>query len=1082
MRRNVIVLALVLAVWLANGAYARTFTDTTGTKFAQAVGELSDLGIITGDPGGTFRPADAVTRAEMAAIILRALGLESQAQGLTQAAAVFRDVRPGLWYSGYVALANQLGIVKGYVDGTFRPDAKVQYQEAITMLLRAVHRQAEADALAPWPAGYILLASQLGITNETNFANGQNASRGDVALMTYAVVYNVADATTNTTLAASVFHKTLPGPEIQLAGVRDGETYTSPVTPSWVATVPVAATLSRNGGPASVWFSGTTIRQGGSYVLTLTATQNGRTTTKSVSFVLDVWGQAAQIVLSGPTSVVANGQTKLQLTATVVDRDQNRVKDYTGQLQIAKITDGGAVDLPLDTTAAAAGGVATFTLTASTLPDATDTLQVTDTAGRLRSATFRITSVEPLPTSITVQADRPELSADGTSIANITATLVDQAGAPIVNATYPITLHISGAGTWADGTSQDIVPYTVNGTATAHVLSVYGQEGTVVVTASAAGVAAGSTSITTHVTGAPTAIELVADSTTLAADGTPAAYVRMQARVRDSHGHLVTGPAGAMSIYLDSTNRDEVGFFLDNTGDVFVGAGVLSVNTDRGVATFYAGARGTKLGPVTVSATGGQASHLTGASKTVTLVAGAPAAMSFMSLDRNDPNLGTVPITLSVANESFPFQVQVTDAVGNPVARAGIPVSFTVTDAAGDLPGSPGYSNQGRGTASPATAMTDANGQAGTSLTLQTYMSDRYVLVASADLNGDGTAETARTRTINVTDASVAAKVVLYLSSTPPNMGTNGQLDLRSLHQVSSYIAGGDPVYFVARVTDMNNNPVAAGGMVAFYVNDRYYGDDTTGSTGIPGVACVEFTGMSGLGTGAVTVRAVAASSPLAAPATHQLSIMAGRPASLTFSGQLWGTRIVRAGSVVPVTIQMLDEAGNPTVADTAYTLSLSSAAGDFRATPDGATLAQVTFPRGLGSMTVYIALRSVGSQTITVTNSTPGALGYGPFRSDTFDVAAAASVNWVLLSFRNTVGASTVDTIYGSTGAVIGYNQLPPKVQVWNGNTFVSEVTVATAGSFSIYIGEAPQGSAWTVRVYDNYGNLADERTLEAP
>jgi len=250
-------------------AYGKTFTDTTGTKFANVVGDLSDLGIIAGDPGGTFRPYDPVTRAEMTAIILRSMGLETQAQGLTLQPAGFSDVRPGQWYNGYVALAAQLGIVMGYPDGTFRPNAQVQYQEVIAMLLRAVHRRTQAEALGPWPTGYIILATQLGITNSTSFMTGRPAIRGDVALMTHATVYTLTDPSTSTTLAESVFHISQKGPDIQVAGVKDGETYTSPVTPAWVSTAPVAATLSRNGGPASVFFSGTTIDQGGSYVLTL---------------------------------------------------------------------------------------------------------------------------------------------------------------------------------------------------------------------------------------------------------------------------------------------------------------------------------------------------------------------------------------------------------------------------------------------------------------------------------------------------------------------------------------------------------------------------------------------------------------------------------------------------------------------------------------------------------------------------------------------------------------------------------------------------------------------------------------------
>ena len=71
-------LALVLALTLALGTFslaAAAPPDVEGTKFEDAVARLVNLGIISGFPDGTYKPGEAVTRAQFAKIIAAALGL-----------------------------------------------------------------------------------------------------------------------------------------------------------------------------------------------------------------------------------------------------------------------------------------------------------------------------------------------------------------------------------------------------------------------------------------------------------------------------------------------------------------------------------------------------------------------------------------------------------------------------------------------------------------------------------------------------------------------------------------------------------------------------------------------------------------------------------------------------------------------------------------------------------------------------------------------------------------------------------------------------------------------------------------------
>jgi S-layer homology domain. len=70
-----------------------------------------------------------VTRAEFAAIVVRALGLPN-----VDHAANFADVEPQAWYAKEVAALRQFGIVSGYEDGPFRPYRKITRQEEMVMI------------------------------------------------------------------------------------------------------------------------------------------------------------------------------------------------------------------------------------------------------------------------------------------------------------------------------------------------------------------------------------------------------------------------------------------------------------------------------------------------------------------------------------------------------------------------------------------------------------------------------------------------------------------------------------------------------------------------------------------------------------------------------------------------------------------------------------------------------------------------------------------------------------------------------------------------------------------------------------
>jgi len=178
--RKVLSFVLVLSLVLGSFgmAFAAPLSDMAGEKSEDAVSVLTQLGVVSGYPDGTYKPGNIVTRAEMAVIVVRALGLADYAIGTSN----FSDMG-GHWSNPYVAYATSLGVIAGYPDGTFKPDKTVSYDEAATMLVAALGYTPDS-LTGTWPANYVVKAQALGILKGIK-AGAAGANRGDIALMAF---------------------------------------------------------------------------------------------------------------------------------------------------------------------------------------------------------------------------------------------------------------------------------------------------------------------------------------------------------------------------------------------------------------------------------------------------------------------------------------------------------------------------------------------------------------------------------------------------------------------------------------------------------------------------------------------------------------------------------------------------------------------------------------------------------------------------------------------------------------------------------------------------------------------------------
>ena len=181
-------LAVVLAFAMILGMSAIStlaYTDVAeGTVVSEAVTILSNLEILKGYEDGTFKPAETVTRAQMAAIICRVLGYEDQAQS-SMGSTVFDDVAADHWASGYINVAQAQQIINGYGNGKFGPEDKVTYEQAVKMIVAALGYDLAAQSKGGYPTGYLAVASAKGITKNANGRVGDAAARSTIAVLAY---------------------------------------------------------------------------------------------------------------------------------------------------------------------------------------------------------------------------------------------------------------------------------------------------------------------------------------------------------------------------------------------------------------------------------------------------------------------------------------------------------------------------------------------------------------------------------------------------------------------------------------------------------------------------------------------------------------------------------------------------------------------------------------------------------------------------------------------------------------------------------------------------------------------------------
>lgn len=164
---------------------APVFKDTAGHWASPAISRLALSGVAKGFPDGTFGPGQPVTRAQFVSLLAAALQWPTPENQPS-----FKDAIPQ-WAQPAIAAAVSRGVVNGYPDGTFAPDARVTRSEMAVMIDRALNiggteeaSYKDSDLIPAFALDDVNSVTSAGILQGSNgyFRPGDGATRAETAV------------------------------------------------------------------------------------------------------------------------------------------------------------------------------------------------------------------------------------------------------------------------------------------------------------------------------------------------------------------------------------------------------------------------------------------------------------------------------------------------------------------------------------------------------------------------------------------------------------------------------------------------------------------------------------------------------------------------------------------------------------------------------------------------------------------------------------------------------------------------------------------------------------------------------------
>lgn len=190
---KLIILSFIITALLSCSTFAK---EEPKTASREVINTIQLLEIANGDENGNMNYGANVTRAEFIKMAINASSSKKAAANIKLNVSLFPDVKNSHWAAGYISIAINNGLVKGYLDGTFKPSNNVTLEEAATIVLRLLGYTSD-DLSGNYPTVQLNKYRDLNLDDNITANQGDKLTREQCMIL----IYNMLSAETKSGVA-----------------------------------------------------------------------------------------------------------------------------------------------------------------------------------------------------------------------------------------------------------------------------------------------------------------------------------------------------------------------------------------------------------------------------------------------------------------------------------------------------------------------------------------------------------------------------------------------------------------------------------------------------------------------------------------------------------------------------------------------------------------------------------------------------------------------------------------------------------------------------------------------------------------
>ena len=168
-----------------------------GNNNKDAIDYIREQGIVNGYEDGTFKPQNTINRAEFTKIIVVSQFHELEIKHCPLSSLKFSDVKKTDWFAPFICVAKVNGLIKGYDDGTFKPNKEIVFTESAKIISQAFDLPKMEGRT--WYEGFFLNLEENSAIPPSIKKAGQSITRGEMAEMIYRLKANITNLETQRT-------------------------------------------------------------------------------------------------------------------------------------------------------------------------------------------------------------------------------------------------------------------------------------------------------------------------------------------------------------------------------------------------------------------------------------------------------------------------------------------------------------------------------------------------------------------------------------------------------------------------------------------------------------------------------------------------------------------------------------------------------------------------------------------------------------------------------------------------------------------------------------------------------------------